>query len=238
VLRAAQAQLRCVIGRPDLARQHLAGMVAGGFSRVPRDELWLETVMHMAAVAAELPDPGAAAVIYDLLVPYSGRNAVTGVGPHGPVDRALAPLAAVTGRYDDAERHFAAAVKLSERLRAPGWATHARWGWARMLRRRGQGTDLARSRELAVRALADAQVLALTGLAEELRGLAGTLSRPVRNGRRSSPAWPPACCPPSGRWPRPACGSGPMASSRWRPPGPTSAPARGQGPAPAAPCSS
>jgi hypothetical protein len=89
------------------------------------------------------------------------------------VDRILAPLAAATGRYDDAERHYAAAVELSERLRAPGWATHVRCGWARMLRRRGRDTDLARSRELAVRALADAQVLALTGLAEELRELAG-----------------------------------------------------------------
>ena len=173
VLRAAQAHLRCVIGRPELARPLLTRLMADGFSSVPRDDLWLETVMHMAVVATELPDTQAAAAIYEMLSPYTGRNAFTGVGSFGPVDRILALLATATGRYDDAERHYAAAVELSERLRAPGWASYVRCGWARMLRRRGRDTDLVHSRELAVRALADAQVLALAGLVEELRELAG-----------------------------------------------------------------
>ena len=140
---------------------------------MPRDDLWLETVIHMAAVAAEVRDTHAAAAIYDLLSPYSGRNAYTGMGSFGPVDRILAVLATTAGRYDQAEWHYAAAVELSEWLRAPGWAIYVRCSWARMLRIRGRDADLARSRELAVRALADAQVLAWTDLAEELQVLTG-----------------------------------------------------------------
>jgi class 3 adenylate cyclase len=173
LLQAAQAHIRSAAGRPELARPLLGRLVADGFSGVPRDDLWLETVIHMAVVAAEVRDTHAAAAIYDLLSPYSGRNAYTGMGSFGPVDRILAVLATTAGRYDHAERHYAAAVELSERLRAPGWATYVRCSWARMLRIRGRDADLARSRELAVRALADAQVLAWTDLAEELQVLAG-----------------------------------------------------------------
>jgi predicted ATPase/class 3 adenylate cyclase len=172
VLRAAQAHLRCASGSPELARPLLTRLMADDFAGVPRDGLWLRTAMHMAEVAAALKDIQAAAALYELLSPYSGRNAFTGVGSWGPVDRVLALLATATGRYDDAERHYAAAVDLSERLRAPGWAVWARCGWARMLRERGGQADLARSRRLAARALADAQVLALAGLAKELAALA------------------------------------------------------------------
>lgn len=173
LLQAAQAHIRCAAGRPELARPLLGRLVDDGFCGVPRDDLWLETVIHMAAVAAEVRDTQAAAAIYDLLSPYSGRNAYTGMGSFGPVDRILAVLATTAGRYDQAERHYAAAVELSERLQAPGWATYVRCSWARTLRVRGRDADLARSRELAVRALADAQVLAWTDLAEQLQVLAG-----------------------------------------------------------------
>ncbi len=171
VLRAAQAHLRCVVGRPALARPLLDRMMSDGFGSVPHDDLWLETVMHMAAVAAELPDMAAVTALYEMLSPYSGRNAVTGMGSFGPVDRVLARLAVVAGRYDDAERHHAAAEELSERLRAPGWAAQIRCGWARMLLSRGRAADLERGRALAARALADAQDLGLSGLARELRAL-------------------------------------------------------------------
>lgn len=174
VLQAAQAHLRSVTGRSVLARPLLTRLMRDGFDGLPRDNLWLETTMHMAVVAAELPDQGAATALYQLLSPYSGRNAVTGVGSFGPIDRVLGQLAAACGRYDDAERHYAASVELSGRLRAPGWATYGRWRLALLLRDRGRGDDLSRSRKLAVRALADALVLALPGLEKELRELAGS----------------------------------------------------------------
>ena len=173
VLQAAQAHVRAVTGRAALARPLLDRLMADDCRCLPRDDLWLEVLMHMAVVAAELPDIQAATRLSEMLRPYSGRNAFTGMGSFGPVDRTLGLLAAAMGRYDDAERYYAAAVELSERLRAPGWATSARCGWAKMLRARGRDTDRERSRELAARALADAEHLVLAGLAEQLRDMAG-----------------------------------------------------------------
>jgi hypothetical protein len=112
-------------------------------------------------------------MLYGLLLPYAGRNTFTGMGPFGPVDRALAPLAATIGRFADAERHFDAALGICRRLRAPGWGTMVRYGWAKMLRTPGGPDDQGRGHELAVVALADAQRLSLTGLAEELADLTG-----------------------------------------------------------------
>jgi class 3 adenylate cyclase len=172
VLQAAQAHLRCATGRAAEARPLLDRLMADGFRGVPRDDLWLETIIHLAAVAAELPDIRAAAVLHELLRPYAGGNAFTGMGSFGPVDRTLALLAATAGRYDDADRHFAAALELSIRLRAPGWTAHVRCDWAEMLRARGRPGDGERSRELAEQALADAQELVLAGLVDRLRGLA------------------------------------------------------------------
>jgi class 3 adenylate cyclase len=171
LIQAVHAHLQCAKGREELARPLLNRLTATGFAGIPRDELWFETVTHLAVVADRLEDMGAALMLYDLLLPYAGRTTSTGAGSLGPVDRTLALLATVLRRYEDADRHFADAVALCERLRAPGWATHTRCGWARMLLARTAPGDLERERTLAARALADALNLGLGGLVEELRSL-------------------------------------------------------------------
>jgi flagellar biosynthesis/type III secretory pathway ATPase len=93
------------------------------------------------------------------------------MGSFGPSDLTLALLATSLERYAEAERHFAAAVGHCERLHAQGWAAHARHGWARMLLAQGSAAGHDRSRDLAARALADADELGLTGLAGQLRAL-------------------------------------------------------------------
>jgi class 3 adenylate cyclase/DNA polymerase III delta prime subunit len=170
-IQVVQAHLRCVKGRQSLARPLLERLAADGFGGVPRDELWYETIMHLSAIAAALPDTDAAAALYVLLRPYRGQNTSTGVGSLGPVDRTLALLATVLGRYEDAERYFAAAVDLCERLRAPGWSTHTRCGWAEMLRVRDLPGDEERGRALAEQALIDAKGLGLDGVIDRLVAL-------------------------------------------------------------------
>ncbi len=172
LMRIVQAQLWCAVGRASQARPLLSSLMADGFTGIRRDELWFETIMHLAEVAHELADMDAAAALYELLVPHAGHNTFTGMGPFGPTDRTLAVLAATLERYEDAERHFAAATELSRELRAPGWAAHVRCSWSKMLHKRAGNGDRDRSRELAVQALADAHHLGLAGLAAELRDLA------------------------------------------------------------------
>ncbi|WP_460363987.1 hypothetical protein, partial [Actinocorallia lasiicapitis] len=154
--------------RADLARPLLDGLAADGFAAVPRDELWFETLKHLAAVARGLSADDAAARLYGLLLPYSGRTASTGAGSFGPIDRVLADLATAIGRYDEAERHFTAAIEHSTLVSAPGWAAHTRRSWADMLHLRARPGDLDRAASLTAEALTDAKDLGLTGLLEDL----------------------------------------------------------------------
>jgi hypothetical protein len=165
-----QARLHCIAGKPAEARPVFDRMKADGFRGVPRDQLWFQTLVHLSAIAHALSDADAAAVLYQALIPYAGQNTFTSVGSFGPVDRPLGVLAMTMDRYDDADRHFDAADKLCRRLRAPGWAACTRISWAKMLRSREAGAG--RSVTLAAQALADAETLGLTGLADELRTLA------------------------------------------------------------------
>jgi len=165
-----QARLHCAAGRPALARPLFDNLKADGFGGIPRDQGWLETAMHLSAVSYALADAEAAAILYQMLGPYAGQNTFTPVGSVGPVDGALALLASTMARYDDAERHFAAADELCGRLQAPAWGACVRAGWAQMLRSTEPG-DHGRSLTLAARTLADAETLGLSGLAGELREL-------------------------------------------------------------------
>ncbi len=167
----ARARLHCAAGRPAQARPLFDRLKADGFRGIPRDQLWFETLMHLSAIAQALSDAEAAAMLYQILSPYSGQNTFTPVGSLGPVDRALALLSTTMARYDDAERHFVTADELCSHLRAPGWAACVRISWAKMLRS-GEPGDNDRSLTLAAQALADAETLGLAGLADELRGLA------------------------------------------------------------------
>jgi class 3 adenylate cyclase len=166
-----QARLYCVVGQPDRARPLFDRLKADGFRGIPRDQMWFETVTQLSAIAHCLSDADAAAVLYQMLSPYSGQTTFTPIGSFGPVDRALALLAVTMARFDDAERHFVTADELCGRLRAPGWSACVRISWARMLRS-GEPGDAGRSLTLVARTLADAETLGLTGLAGELRGLA------------------------------------------------------------------
>lgn len=66
--------------------------------------------------------------VEQLLRPYAGLHIVVGgcAAYFGAVDHYLGILARSLDRPDDAQRHFAAAVALHDRLGAPGWAEHSR----------------------------------------------------------------------------------------------------------------
>ena len=72
-----------------------------------------------------------------------------------------AMLAACLGRWDDAERHFADALAMNERLDI----VRTRGAWAAMLLDRGTPDDAARARELIAAGRAEAEHL---GMAREL----------------------------------------------------------------------
>ena len=74
-------------------------------------------------------------------------------------------LAACLGRWDDAERHFADALAMNERLGARPYAVRTRRAWAAMLLDRGAPGDTVRVKELIAAGLAESGTL---GMAREI----------------------------------------------------------------------
>jgi tetratricopeptide (TPR) repeat protein len=88
----------------------------------------------LAHPCASVADERAAARLYSLLRPLAHVYAVAPVeGVFGAIARGLGGLAARLQRYDDAERHFVAAIELERRMGARPWLAHAQHDLAAML---------------------------------------------------------------------------------------------------------
>ena len=86
--------LELELGRDQDARRAFDALAQDAFSALPRDSEWLFCLCLLAEVAAGLDDRGAAEVLYGLLAPYSGVNAMAaGEVMVGPVARFLGILA-------------------------------------------------------------------------------------------------------------------------------------------------
>jgi hypothetical protein len=85
-----------------------------------------------AEVCVFLKDTARAAVLYDLLVPYEGRNVMLGwyEASFGSAARALGMLATLCGKFDQAETHFESALKMNEQLGAVNWVARAQENYA------------------------------------------------------------------------------------------------------------
>ena len=141
--------LELELGRAAEARRAFDALGQGAFAALPRDSEWLFCLCLLAEVAAGLDDRGAAEVLYGLLAPYSGVNAMAaGEVMVGPVARFLGILAAAVGRPGAAAGHFEDALAIEARMAARPWLAHTQEAYARMLRDRAGPGDDARAREL------------------------------------------------------------------------------------------
>ncbi len=147
-IRPTLAYTYCELGRESDASSLLAADVDAGFTAYPFDYVWLINMTSCARVMAHLGYRDSAQVLYERLRPWETIVAFSGVGVSGPTAGHLALLATTLGRYDDAERHFATAVDLNERLRCPFSLASTRLGCARMLLRRRAAGAADRARAL------------------------------------------------------------------------------------------
>jgi hypothetical protein len=115
------AMLRCEIGRPELARETFELAAQDDFARIERDVRWPSVMMALARIGIAVEDSERAALIYRLLLPQAGRMGSNGYSLVGPVDMALASLAAFSGDIEAAERHAAAAADLCEKAGTVVW---------------------------------------------------------------------------------------------------------------------
>jgi DNA-binding SARP family transcriptional activator len=167
--RAAFATVLLEMGEAEPAREQLELLAANGFNDIPRDGDWMTTITLLSEICSRLGDADAAAVLYDVLMPFAGLNVVIGLAAVclGSASRFLGKLALTIGQQQDAAEHFERALAANARLQAPLWLAHTQLDYGEALGRR------ARGRQLIEEAADAAAQLGLTALARRAEGLRG-----------------------------------------------------------------
>ena len=174
VLRCVLADLYAELGREDEARTEFERFAASDFTGLPFNEEWLLGMTLLADVCAALGDAPRSVTLYELLLPYRELHAVGQPEiSFGAVARALGKLAATAGRFDQAARHFEAAIRLNEQSGARPWTAHARHDYARMLIARG---DRQKAHQQFAQALATYRELGMHSWADNTLARGGSTS--------------------------------------------------------------
>jgi len=130
------------------ARGLLEEAASDGFASVPEDAAWLDTILSYAYSAIELRAASVAQLLFDLLAPYRDQIANEQLtSNNGPVANPLGGLAAVLGRYDEAESYLSRAAELTTRGNLRFAETRGHLALGRMLQARDRPGDLDRARE-------------------------------------------------------------------------------------------
>jgi len=143
------------------------------FDRLPRDATFLPSLALLSEACSYLDDRVRANVLYELLSPWPDRTAILGnaVLCYGPIARPLGLLATTRGDYAAATEHFESALEISSRMCARPSEARALRDYARMLVRRGTGSDHGHATELLAKANEIARELQMYRLQEQLTAL-------------------------------------------------------------------
>jgi len=152
------AKVYVLSGRVDEARP-LLDRYAPELFELPRDIVWLGGMLNWSGTVVACGRTDLASGMYELLEPWADQACASGMLVyHGPVSHALAELATLLGRHDDADRFFADAHDMNARMGARFWTTWTDTAWAKLLAARGGPGDADRARVLLAEAHATASV--------------------------------------------------------------------------------
>ena len=99
----------------------------------------------LCEICAHLGRADGAARLYEWLSPWSAQVSTSVVGEYGSVAFHLGTMAALLGKDEVADEHFAEALEISEKLESPYWIARTQTEWARLDRKVGM-TDRAESK--------------------------------------------------------------------------------------------
>ncbi|MDX6708474.1 MAG: hypothetical protein QOI48_4320 [Solirubrobacteraceae bacterium] len=154
--RCSLALVLAELGREDEARRELEHLAAEDFEEVPRDGQWIVSLSLLAELCVRLDDRPRARRLYELMVPYEGRNVVSmGAAYLGPVARYLGLLAMTSGEDERALGHLETAREAAERMGARPAVVLTALEVAEVLARRAAPGDWQRARALVQRVLDD-----------------------------------------------------------------------------------
>ena len=151
----ALAMAHAEADRTDEARTCLEKFATAGFE-LSMDVSWATGMTCYAEAAIECRDPRFAGPIFEQLDPWADQLSYSAVTSEGPIAHYVAGLAAVLGRYDEAESRFARSAEISERAGAKFFAARTDLIWGRMLVERDAPGDNEQARVHFERALAAA----------------------------------------------------------------------------------
>jgi tetratricopeptide (TPR) repeat protein len=166
---AAVALVEATAGETEQARARLRAFVAD-LDGLDFSAIWVAALMALTEVARDTGERDVAGLLYERLAPYADTLCVVSLNLSelGPVSRSVGVLAALTGDFARAERHFQAALSASRRIGAPPHVARASVDYARMLLERVEADDAERARELLADAARTARELGMAGLLADI----------------------------------------------------------------------
>jgi hypothetical protein len=164
------------LGRDAEARRELEHLAAADFDDIPRDALWLVAMSLLAELCALLGDRSRARRLYELLVPYEGRNVVAmGAAYHAPVARYLGLLAMTIDEPERALGHLETARSAAERMGGRPAVVLTALDTAEVLARRDATGDAERARALVEGVRQEAERQGMAGAVQRAESLRARL---------------------------------------------------------------
>jgi tetratricopeptide (TPR) repeat protein len=172
--RATLAQIYTELDRRENARSEFETLAVRDFADLPRDGAWVVSMCLLAQVCAYLNDSYRAAALYQILLPFAGRNIVIGSAAafYGPVSRHLGLLAATMSRWDDAAHHFEGCLASCESMGARPFEAYVQHEYGAMLLARGREQDSARANQMFNTARAIGRELGMAKIVADIEPLA------------------------------------------------------------------
>jgi hypothetical protein len=174
VYRAVLSHVHARHGDRRRAATLLEGDRRAGFA-MPADGTWTTAFAEWAGAAVELGDVESASLLHPRLAPFHEQVVSTGVTVLPAVAHHVGRLDHLLGRHDDADRWFAEAMTIHQRLESPLFVAYTQAAWAALLADRGAPGDHERARALAEEALATATSGDYRTIAADARRVLGRL---------------------------------------------------------------
>jgi tetratricopeptide (TPR) repeat protein len=174
------AFLYAELGWREAAEERFERFAERDFAGVPRDMTWIVGIPLLSAVCAFLGDGRRAVILYDQLLPFAARSAAAIHGAYwGSVHHYLGLLAATRQRWDDASRHFEAALASEARMGGRPFVAWTECEYGKSLLARGDPVDRDPAGRLLESALATAREIGMAGLVARIQKVGRHVSEAV-----------------------------------------------------------
>jgi class 3 adenylate cyclase len=155
------------------ARREFEILAKDDFAMFPRDANWPIALALLSEACCALADADRARYLYNEMLPSAGKCIIVGacVDVYGVTHGALGRLATVLERWEDAERHFVAALEMNTAMGATRWVARMQLRYGEMLLLRDAPGDRAKGLAMLSKAIDTSDPLGMKANVEEALAL-------------------------------------------------------------------